>query len=104
MKPDHCRSKELPYVLFWSPLSLNQIDFGENADFGPPPGRSAGLTALATPIDDLDPCVFEIDAEGIAVPIPKILYTRQSHRFCFQIAQSITVTPRKPLLFVHRAI
>jgi len=63
-----------------------------------------GLTGLAALVDDLGLCAFEIDAEGIAVPIPKILYARQSHRFCFQITDSITVTPRKPLLFVHRAI
>ena len=37
-----------------------------------PPRPGAGLTALATPVDDFDPCVFEINAEGIAVRTPKI--------------------------------
>lgn len=33
---------------------------------------SAGLTALVVPVDNFDPCVFEVGAEGIAVPIAKI--------------------------------
>ena len=35
--------------------------------------RRPGVSGLAALVDDLGLCAFEIDAEGIAVPIQKIL-------------------------------
>ena len=50
-----------------------------------------GLAGFAALVDDLDLCAFEIDGEGIAVPIPKILWALQGHCFRFQTTESITV-------------